>query len=219
MAAVTGPLPEVVSHPLAPLAEEAEARLRHRPAYARPLAAGGGRGRAIAEAFDRARACLGALARPRSASLRLGPVGLGRLPPLPLPPGRPAIVAACLMTLGHDQAEALAWLDGDYLAHHVQTELSRETLFALGRRLRRAGLETAPAGSTSRKLALLSAAEEGGPRRWDGAAVGRLLAAFGTADLGVQALASGCFSPLHTLLSLTLSSAAESPAPAAARAA
>lgn len=214
--------PEVACHPLAPLLDEAAARISRRPAYARPLASGKARGSAVAEAMARARACLGALARPRSATLRLGPAGLARLPPLPLPPGRPAVVAACLMTLGHGQTEALAWLGGDYLAHHVQSELSREVLFALGRQLRRAGLEAVPAGWSTRKLALLGAAEEGGPRRWDGAAVGRLLGAFGAADLGVQAMASGCFAPLHTLLSLTLATAAtaaDSKAPDAARAA
>lgn len=199
--------PQVRHHPLGPLLDEAEARLRRRPDYARPLAGGTARARGIAAALREARACVAAMARPRSAVLALGSAHLSAMQPLPVPAGRPALVTACLMTLGHGQPAAFDWLGRDYLAHHVQTELSREALFALGRRLRDAGSGGAPAGWATRRLALMAGDGDGGRRRWDAGAVQGLLAAFRGADLGVQAIESGCFEPLHTLLSLTLATA------------
>lgn len=112
-------------------------------------------------------------------------------------------VTAYLLTLGLRQADALAWLDGDYGARHVQSDLAREVLFALGRKSLEVQRDLAP-GARLRRISVQTAAQCGDRTLWDPAQVQALLGLFDGVNPGVTVSDTGCFQPLDSLLGLTV---------------
>lgn len=197
------------------LIETALVRLRRQAHFARPLGAGGHKARQIDAWLQTAAGCLRALGRPRVAHQALAPRLEGDCVILPTGTRLPDAQAAetlrrggrlslYLHSLGFDQPTAFDWLGGDYMAHHIQTELSRETLFALGREARAKGLDGAPGDTRVRRIAVRAEAAPGAPRLWDVADVQRLLALVDDGAHGVTMTDSGCFQPLHSVLGLVL---------------
>lgn len=113
-------------------------------------------------------------------------------------------VMAYLLTLDNDQLAAFEWLGRDYAAHHVQSALGNEVLFALGRHAHRAMMEQSPTGRL-RRIPVAATPQCGQRRHWDPARVQALLGVFGTANPGVSITDTGCFQPLNSLLGLAVS--------------
>ena len=186
--------PVIHDFDLESLLATAAARLRRQRQFERPLAAGAAAGRALEAGLDRARDCVAALARPRAALLVLSPV-LAQISAL----GAGRVVLA-LISLSYGQEQAFARLAQDYMDHHLQTLLARETLFALGRAVRDR-VQEQYLGKQVRRLTLL-AAEPSAASAWDVEKVQNLLALYGEAPLGVTLTEGGCFRPLHALLTV-----------------
>lgn len=200
--------------PAAELIAPALARLQRQAQYARLLAGGGNAAAEARRWLDRAAACLAALARPLAV---LAPVGARALPggielagrvvldgdDLAREVAQGAGVSAYLLTLGFDQGRAFNWLEGDYAAHHVQSDLSNEVLFALGRQVHRIERARSP-GARLRRVPVTASAVCGQRRVWDPARVQALMGVFDGTDTGVTVSDSGCFQPLNSLLGLTI---------------
>jgi hypothetical protein len=206
--------PEITHVPMAELLEIALPRLRRQKPYAGPLARGGHRAAALENWLDTAAYCLLALARPSitlvpvETRLVAGGATLGARVHLD-DSGLAADIAgggtlsAYLLTLGVSQADALAWLDGDYGARHVQADLSREVLFALGRKSLGVQREMA-IGARIRRISVQTAAQCGDRTLWDPRQVQALLGLFDGVNPGVTVSDTGCFQPLDSLLGLAV---------------
>ena len=163
--------------PVAELLAIAVLRLKRQRPYAGPLARGGHRAAALEGWLDAAASCLETLAQP---SITLVPVrvrpdaggvtldGGGHLEDAQLAKeiAGGGAVSACLLTLGVWQRAALAWFDGDYGARHVQANLSREALLALGRKSLDVQRALAP-GVRLRRISAQTAAQCGDRTLWD----------------------------------------------------
>lgn len=200
--------------PVAELLATALPRLKRQQPYAGPLARGGQRARALETWLDAATSCLNALAHPSitlvpvhahpdtggvmlDGRVHLGDAQLGK------EVAAGGSVTAYLLTLGLHQADALAWFDGDYGARHVQADLAREVLFALGRRSLEVQRGLAP-GARPRRISVQTAAGCGDRKLWDPAQVQALLGLFDSINPGVTVSDTGCFQPLDSLLGLTI---------------
>lgn len=190
------------------------ARVRRQKQYARVLSRGGTAGAGLDRLLAGAADCVGALARSevalRAVSTRLDGYGVeiaGRVtlndPRLAQDIGRGARVTAYLLTLGYSQADAFEWLGRDYAAHHVQTDLAGEVLFALGRHAHRLQQADHP-GRKLRRLTVQVSDVCGGRSLWDPAGVQALIGCFDGINPGVTVTDTGCFQPLNSLLGLTV---------------
>lgn len=193
---------------LTELLAEAEARLRRRRAYARPLAGRPGKARHLDGAIEAARDALarhaapGAVWRPVPCTATGGRVRLAEVtldsPRLSgLLAGGTALVWLC--TLGEDQAGLATRAQGDYMLTHVIGDLAQATLYAAARAVQRDLVLAHPASRLVR-VSLREAETE----RWDVPMVGRLLPLLGCDPLGVRPTGSGGFTPVHTLLGVTV---------------
>jgi hypothetical protein len=200
--------------PLPGLLDTAMARLRRQAQYARPLARGGRAAEGLQLWLEQAAACVTALARPEAMVMQLEacpvPGGVRLADRVTLEDAgvaalveRGATVSAYLLTLNYDQARAFEWLGCDYGAHHVQTDLGSEVLFALGRHAHRLQKAQSPAGRL-RRIPIQAHGLCGQRRLWDPARVQALLGVFDSVNPGVRVTDSGCFQPLNSLLGLTL---------------
>lgn len=192
----------------------ARTRITRQAQYAALIAKGGRKAAAACDWLDRAAACVAALARPQAVRIPLaarvsdeGVLIAGRvfIGDRALAAGIAAggRLTACLSTLVYGQAEAFEWLGRDYALLHVQTDLARETLFALARAADRQEREGMPKWRMRRIP--VRAHELCGQRHvWDAARVQSLLAAFEGVNPGVTLTDTGFFQPLHSLLSIML---------------
>lgn len=210
----TFPLGTRFDWPVAELLGGALRRLERQGAYARPLAKAGRRADALRGWMQQAAGCIAALAHPQVA---LAPVGCRAIPGGIEIAGRVALddeelarlvslggtVTAYLLTLGYAQKDAFDWLGGDYGAHHVQSDLAGETLFALGRAVHRRQVEASP-GCRLRRVAIQTQAACGQRRFWDAARVQSLLGVFDGVNPGVSVTDAGCFQPLQSILGLEI---------------
>ncbi len=201
--------------PLAGLLDVALPRLRRQAQYARPLARGGAAAAGLQDLLGRAGACVAALARPVAffapVAARPVPGGVciaGRVmldaPDLARDVAAGGAVTAYLLTLGYGQGTAFDRLGGDYGAHHVQSDLAGDVLFALGRHAHRM-LQAQNPGIRLRRVPVQASDLCGARRVWDPARVQALLGVFDAAGPGVSVTDTGCFQPLHSLLGLTVS--------------
>lgn len=184
---------ETRSFECAPLLNVARRRLASQRQFLRPMK--GPAATELASGLARAEACIAALARPQAALLLPDPDN-PLAAALPLRPREAPLLG--IFTLGYDQQQAFAWLGRDYVDHHLQTLLARETLFALGRGVAEWAAER-QAGLSLRRIALTTAVDGA---VWDVGQVRGLLALFGPTPLGVTLTEGGCFSPLHALLTV-----------------
>jgi hypothetical protein len=198
----------------ADLVDQARGRIERQTRYATALARGGARSAALRALLDRA--CLGVRDLSRLMDLRIpleaetdgddiligGSLAL-RNPALARDLRREGRLTAGLASLGYDQELAFAWAEGDYALHHVQTDLARETLFALQRASDRACRARHP-GWRLVCVPVQAEAACGERRLWDPAAVQSLLALFPAQDCPVTLTETGFFRPLHSVLRLIL---------------
>lgn len=200
--------------PVADLLATGLPRLRRQKPYAGPIARGGHRAAALEGWLDAAAVCLTALARPSitlvpvDAQIKAAGVSVGDRvfledEKLAADIAGGGTLSAYLLTLGVGQADALAWLGGDYGARHVQADLAREVLFALGRRSLELQRTLAP-GARLRRISVQTAAQCGDRSLWDPAQVQALLGLFDGVNPGVTVSDTGCFQPLDSLLGLTV---------------
>lgn len=196
------------------LLEVALARLKRQAQYSRLLSGGGGRSAALLHWLDQAADCIAALARPEAlivpiaAEIVPGGVRLaGKVTlegeDLDMDVARGAEVSAYLMTLNYSQSQAFEWMDRDYGAHHVQSDLGSEVLFALGREVKQ-HLRARCRDGRLRQIPILTSALCGQRRIWEPSSVQALLTVFDGLDSGVSVTDTGCFSPLNSLLGLAL---------------
>jgi len=178
---------------IAPLLQVARRRLASQRQFLRPMR--GPAAAALAAGLARAEACIAALARPQAALLLPDP---GHKLAAALPLRSQEVPLLGVYTLGYDQQQAFAWLGRDYVEHHLQTLLARETLFALGRDVAEWAAKR-HADLPLRRVVLTGAADGA---VWDLGQVRGLLSLFGPAPLGVTLTEGGCFSPLHALLTV-----------------
>ncbi len=198
------PLPQ-----LPELLAEAEARLRRRRAYARPLSGRPAKVRHLEAALTAARAVLGAAARPAALWLSVSARAEGAMVTLDgLRLTAPRLAAEItaggqpllwLCTLGEDQARLGASAEGDYLRAHVTADLAQAALYAAARAVHAELAARHPAA----RLVRVSLREAEGPR-WSPGAVARLLPLFGPDPLGVRQTDGGSFLPVHTLLGVVV---------------
>lgn len=124
---------------------------------------------------------------------------------------------AYLMTLSYDSQAMLASLNNDYVIYHFQHLLGREVLFALGREIFNQHCALHPEMKFRRHAIKMrkdafdaqAPASEAVDNYWDPAIVTTLLGCFGENNLGVSVTASGCFSPLQTLLGVMVGNPVE----------
>lgn len=201
-----------------PLLAEAESRLRRQKQYARPLEKGGRRAAELEGWISKASQCIASLSK---AQAILRPLNVysdcdtdgvsleGEVQIKDTKLGEELIaggtLSTYLLTLGYDQEAAFEWLGQDYMVHHIQTELSREMLFALGRHVHRQ-VRSDAAGLKIRRIPIRLEPEYGKPLLWDPEKVQKLLAVYGSDNLGVSVTDTGCFQPLNSLLGLMISS-------------
>ena len=212
----------VFSPVASPLLEQAAGRLRRQKAYSRPLSKGGARAAGLEDLLQQSEACLAALARPQGALVTV-PVeavsGRARIA------GRVTIedeslardvaaggqVAVYLLTLGVTQSQSFDWLKGDYLAHHVQSDLGSEMLFAFARHVFSQQRSQLPSGARLKRVSVQAEPMCGQKRWWDVDKVQSLLGVFdelhSNAHPGVSVTNTGCFQPLQSLLGLTIQTA------------
>lgn len=204
--------------PVAGLLDVAQKRLTRQAQYNRVLARGGKRAEAVrswmAQAGDCITACAWpvALFMPVSARAEAGAVRLDDRVTLQgtdiaREVGQGAQLTAYLLTLNYSQPQAFEWLGRDYAAHHVQSDLGSEVLFALGREAHRVMRARAPSGRL-RRIPVLASEACGQRRVWNPASVQALLTVFDEVNPGVRVTDTGCFTPLNSLLGLALSSPA-----------
>lgn len=203
------------------LLDEATLRLRRQKRYAHPLELGGRRAANIEKILKQATNCVASLARPEVVLLPVaaeavgtrvrigGRVGLDAAD-IARDVARGGTVTAYLLTLNFDQRHAFDWLAGDYAAHHVQTELASEVLFALGRLAFRYQRDRLPQGWHLRRVTVQTSDICGQRRLWDPVKVQALLGMFDGANPGVSVTETGCFQPLNALLGLTVAVCPES---------
>jgi hypothetical protein len=200
--------------PVSGLLDTALGRLQRQTQYAGVLARGGKRAEALRSWLTLSADCIAALARPEASFMPVtarpvrGGVCLAdrvTLEGVDIPRG--GRVTAYLLTLNYTQSQALEWLDRDYGAHHIQSDLGREVLFALGREAYRVMAQGAPTGRM-RRIPVLAGAQCGNRRIWDPARVQDLLSVFHGINPGVQVTDTGCFQPLNSILGLALHSPA-----------
>ncbi|WP_170765761.1 hypothetical protein [Ruegeria lacuscaerulensis] len=200
--------------PVADLLKVALARLQRQAQYQRVLAKGGRRSDALRHWMDQATGCITALARPEAlfmpVTTRLVPDGVRVADRVTLDGAdiaqdvrQGAQVTAYLLTLNYAQPQAFEWLGHEYGAHHVQSDLGSEVLFALGREAHRVLRMRSPAGRL-RRVPVLASAQCGQRQAWDPARVQALLTVFDVVNPGVQVTDTGCFTPLNSLLGLAL---------------
>ena len=207
-------LPSRLDLPAEALLDGALRRLERQAQYAKPLAKAGRRAEALRGWLDQAAECIAALARPQAALVpvdcRISAEGIevaGRVELL----GDDLVrlvalggtVTAYLLTLGYSQAEAFERLQGDYGAHHVQSDLAGEVLFAFGRSVHRQVAEASP-GCRLRRIPIQTQPGCGQRRFWDPAKVQSLLGVFDGVNPGVSVTDTGCFQPLNSLLGLEI---------------
>lgn len=202
----------------APLLAEAESRLRRQKQYARPLGKGGRRAAELEDWISKANGCIASLSKPQAilrplrvhsncdtggvrleGGVQIKDAKLGE----ELRAG--GTLSTYLLTLGYDQEAAFEWLDHDYMVHHIQTELSREMLFALGRHVHKQ-VRSDAADLKIRRIPIRLEPEYGKPLLWDPEKVQNLLSIYGSDNLGVSVTDTGCFQPLNSLLGLMVSS-------------
>lgn len=200
--------------PIADLVAIACARVERQAGYAALAAKGGARAAALQHWLQQARDCVTALARARVLRQPLAaierPGGLLIAdhiyladPTLGVGIARGGRLSAGLCTLGFEQEAAFDWLGRDYALHHVQTELARETLFALARAADRAEQGRHP-GWRLRRISVTADGPCDARRLWEPAKVQALLGLFEGDGPGVTLTGTGFFKPLHSLLRLTL---------------
>ena len=200
--------------PLAPLLEIALARLARQAQYARPLAKGGFKAAAVQGWFDQAAACLRALSFPRAFIRPVGATvtsqGVRIADRVTLSDEavqrdveQGSTASVYLLTLSYAQRDAFAWLGGDYSAHHVQSDLGNEVLFALGRHVH-AEMRAQAQGARLRRVPIQAQGLCGQRHVWDPSRVQALLSIFDGDRTGVTVTDTGCFEPLNSLLGLTL---------------
>jgi hypothetical protein len=198
--------------PVESLLDEALARLKHQTQYAQPLCDGGQKAKELEHWLTCARECIEVLARPEALYYPLHTssdrdivcieeklfLNDPRLAKELVAGGR---LSAYLLTLGYRQEEAFERVSRDYMIHHIQTDLGREMLFALGRLAHKRAISAAP----DRRLRRISVLLQGKPNKrklWDAASVQALLGIFGAKNPGVAVTDTGCFQPLNSLLGL-----------------
>ncbi len=202
--------------PVNSLLEQALPRLRRQPQYARPLAQGGTKSRQLEQWLCHASENLSnlvnakAVFHPLNASSQKDKVLIEQKLVLDAPDLATKIndggqLSAYLLTLGYDQTVAFEQIDHDYMIHHVQTELGREMLFALGRLAHQKAASAEPNRQLKRISILMEGQPDSGARLWDATSVQQLLSFFGNGNPGVSVTDSGCFQPLHSLLGLVIS--------------
>lgn len=194
--------------------EIARARLGRQKQYARLLAKDGRAADGLRQWLDDAAACITSLARPQAVFLPVAARVEGDAvriadrvtledAALARDVGAGGTVAAYLLTLGFDQAAAFERLGGDYAAHHVQSDLAGEVLFALGRDAHARFRAEQPAARL-RRIPVQAHALCGERKVWDPARVQALLGVFDGVNPGVSITETGCFQPLNSLLGLTV---------------
>lgn len=199
---------------LAGLLDIACARLRRQVRYAKPLAKGGAKAAGLEDLLHRSTECIIALARPEAlfmpveASLVSGHSRIAdRITLTDDALARDVAgggwVIAYLLTLNYSQTAAFDWLGGDYAAHHVQSDLGNEVLFALGRAAHRL-LQARHPDHRMRRIPVTTSGVCGNPRLWDPVRVQALLSVFDAANPGVTVTDTGCFQPLNSLLGLAV---------------
>ncbi|MFO1176292.1 MAG: hypothetical protein U1E48_14015 [Paracoccaceae bacterium] len=209
-----GPADDIEGNNLGDLVASAQARVRRQAAYMALAAKGGAKAAAIHDWLEQAATCVTTLARPRIVRQPLSAVArpdgiliAGGIhvvdPSLSAPVAGGGRLDALLCTLGYGQEAAFDWLGRDYGLHHVQTDVARETLFALARAADRACLHRLP-GWRLRRIPVRTHVACSRQHLWEPAQVQALLAAFDQGDPGVGLTTTGFFQPLHSLLSLTL---------------
>ncbi len=197
------------------LLKTAEARLRRQSRYARPLAKGGRRAAGVEELLNQASACVAALSWPASVVMPVQAVIAGDFvriendididsPDLINDLASGGMLSGYLLTLGFDQSRAFDWLGRDYAAHHVQSDLSSEVLFALGRRVFQDQRELVPEGRRLKRVPVQTSDICGQRRIWDPARVQALIDVFGATNPGVSVTNTGCFQPLNSIIGLTV---------------
>jgi len=197
----------------AELLPKARVRLQRQMQYARVLERGGNRASGLQNWLDEAYDCIGALAQPRialrpvQASIHHSGVQIAghtqvENPTLAEDVASGGTVTAYLVTLGFSQTAAFEWLNGDYGAHHVQSDLSNEVLFELGRIAHRKQRQQ-NAGARLKRISVQ--ANDVCGKVWDPQKVQSLLSVFDGAGLDVSVTDTGCFQPLNSLLGLTVS--------------
>lgn len=200
--------------PAADLLADARARLQRQKQYRRVLERGGNRAKGMMDWLDRAADCISALANPtisiqpvETVLQNTGVLIEGQVlledPQLVQDISSGGSVTAYLVTLGYSQDAAFNWLDCDYGAQHIQSDLSNEVLFLLGRHAHRMQKDAA-AGAHLKRISVQVSDLCGAQKLWDPAKVQQLLSVFGDANPGVSVTDTGCFQPLSTLLGLTV---------------
>ncbi len=200
--------------PQTDLLDTARARLQRQKQYARVLTSGGNRAEGLRLWIEQAADCITTLARPKAfttpvtARSEYNGVCLAdrvRLEGADLASAvaRGGQVTAYLLTLNYSQSHAFEWLGQDYSAHHVQSDLGSEVLFALGREVHQSMRALTPTGRM-RRIPVLANELCGQRHIWEPASVQALLTVFDDVNPGVCVTDTGCFQPLNSLLGLTL---------------
>lgn len=197
------------------LLDIAKARLRRQKRYARPLSKGGKRAAGMEALVERASACIAELARPKAVVVPVptqaekeGVCLAGQVvlddPDLASGVSCGGKVSIYLLTLGYDSQHALDWLERDYVAHHVQSDLASEVLFALGRQVYDAQRAQLPAGARLKRISVQTDTLCGQRLVWDAPKVQALIEVFGNDNPGISVTDTGCFQPLHSIIGLTI---------------
>ncbi len=200
--------------PVDDLLTAALARLRRQKQYARVLSRDASASTGLDQMLDRATECVTALARAEVVFMPVSAHATGDETEIA---GRVTLsdarlaqdlskggcLTAYLMTLGYSQADAFEMLQGDYMAHHVQTDLASEVLFSLGRLALRMQQADHP-GQELRRISVQATELCGARKIWDAASVQALLGCFDGINPGVTVTDTGCFQPLNSLLGLTV---------------
>lgn len=200
--------------PLPGLLTTALTRLQKQSRYARPLSKGGKRAAGITAMLQQAEACVAALAQPEVVLMPVDAAATTNgicIADRVLLEGNDLAhdinmggkVTAYLLTLGFDQHHAFDWLGGDYAAHHIQSDLASEVLFALGRQVFQEQKAQHP-DARLRRIPVQTDAYCGQRRFWDAGKVQTLMQVFDGVNPGVTVTNTGCFQPLHALLGLTI---------------
>jgi hypothetical protein len=118
-------------------------------------------------------------------------------------------VISYLMTTGHDSNQALKLWQNDYLLHHLHHLFARELLWQQGREVQ-AEIERCYPDLTFRRYAISAVIETEDEEEnsyihqsWEPKIVMRMINLFSD-NLGIKVIDSGCFSPVYTILGLTI---------------
>ncbi len=110
-----------------------------------------------------------------------------------------------LFSCGYDSREAFCWLQQDYSAYHFQDMLSNELLFAIGRQLHRGIKQLNPNKNCYRyPIQTDQQSNEIANVTWDAEKTRSLLKLFNAYDLGITCNPKGCFTPLHSILGVMM---------------